>query len=67
MGEKIIYHKVTKADCMEVATDIERERMANTTDMGLLRELAQRWCEKNGYILTYYLGNDCWDSFIKRG
>ena len=57
------YHKVTKNDCLSVATDIEKMRLANITDIELLKELADRWGNKNGYKITYYIGNNCWDSF----
>lgn len=57
------YHKVTKDDCLSVATSEEHNRLLCITDMDLLIKLANRWGEGRGYKIGYYIGNDCWDSF----
>lgn len=57
-----MYHKVTFQDCLEAATKAEAERLKNILDISLLKELALKWCEMNGYKLGGYLGHDCWDA-----
>ena len=62
-----MYHKITQDDCMSVATDAEKRRLMFITPMDLMLELANRWCDKNGYKLCGYLGRSnkdgmCWDA-----
>ena len=62
-----MYHKVTKADYLSVATEEERYRLANICDVKLEKTLALRWCEFNSYNLWGYLGHGCWDATTKGG
>ena len=61
------YHKVTKADCLTVATPDVKARLGVISDMDILKSLATIWCAINGYKLGGYLGNDCWDATKKAG
>ena len=61
------YHKVTRADCLSVATKEEALHLSVIKDMPLLKQLAQRWCTLNNYTLYGYLGTqekagECWDA-----
>lgn len=55
------YHKVTRDDCVSVATPDDKARLDVISDFYLLKALALRWCSANGYKLGGYLGNWCWD------
>lgn len=57
-----MYHKITEDDCLSVATKIEKDRLSNILDFALLKTLARRWCDNNGFTLGGYLGHSCWDS-----
>lgn len=50
------YHRITRNDCVTVASTAEVLVLQHITPMDLLRELAQRWCTKHGYKLGGYLG-----------
>lgn len=56
------YHKVTRGDCLSVATREERAKLDFISPMDLLLRLARRWCRANGYRLGGYLGSWCWDA-----
>ena len=56
------YHKITLQDCLLIATPKEKVRLSMIRDMGLLKKLAQNWCDYNGYKLGGYLGNEKWDA-----
>lgn len=56
------YHRITRTDCLSVATEKETQRLEYITDFGLLEHLAGRWCKKFGYRLGNYLGNGRWDA-----
>ena len=58
------YHKVNLQDCLSVASPTEKIRLSMISDMALLKALAKKWCDKNGYKLGGYLGNDKWDASI---
>ena len=58
-----MYHKLTKDDCLSVATTEERDKLNYITDIFLLKELAERWCKKNKRELGGYLGNNKWDTW----
>ena len=62
-----MYHKVTKADYLSVATKDEKLRLANINDVGLKKTLALRWCDVNSYNLWGYLGRGCWDATKAEG
>ena len=49
-------------DYIKVATEEEKIRYTNITDVYLEKELAQRWCDVNRYKLGGYLGNGRWDA-----
>lgn len=57
------YHKITLQDCLMTATPKEKLRLSMISDLKLLKQLAQNWCDYNGYKLGGYLGNDKWDSW----
>ena len=56
------YHKITRQDCLSVATPEEKGRLGSITDHALLKELAGYWCAATGYKLGGYLGNDNWEA-----
>ena len=56
------YHKVIEDDCLSVATEDERDRLAHITDFELYKALAKRWCDRHSYKLGGYLGSLCWDA-----
>ena len=56
------YHKVTRSDCLSVATKDVANKLKLITDFTILKALAAIWCAMNGYKLGGYLGNDCWDA-----
>ncbi len=60
------YHKITKTDCLSVATKDERLRLDMITDISLLKRLAKKWCDDKGFRLGGYLGNNCWDATSAR-
>ena len=58
------YHRVTRNDCVSVADYADAHKLDFITDMSLLRKLANRWCDINGYKLGGYLGgkDNAWDA-----
>ena len=58
----MLYHRVNKVNCLEVATISERVRLGTITDFTLLTDLAKLWCNKNGYAIGGYLGSLNWDA-----
>lgn len=56
------YHKVTKQDCLSVATKKEKVRLSQISDLALMKALANLWCSQNSYKLGGYLGKDSWDA-----
>lgn len=62
MGGQFIYHKVTRLDCLGVATREEKQRLNYIDDITLLKTLALKWCNKNGFKLGGYLGDSKWDA-----
>lgn len=59
------YHKVDLQNCLSVASSTEKVKLSMITDMALLKALAKKWCNKNGYKLGGYLGNNKWDASRK--
>ncbi len=58
----MMYHKIVLEDCLSVATAEEMFRLSHITDLALVKKLANKWCDKNGYRLGGYLGSDAWDA-----
>lgn len=56
------YHRITLQDCLSVASPIEKVKLTQISDLGLLGHLAKIWCGVNGYKLGGYLGNEKWDA-----
>ncbi len=56
------YHKVNEQDCLLMATPKEQTGLSMIRDVGLLKELAEDWCEMKGYRLGGYLGAVKWDA-----
>lgn len=56
-----MHRTISRQDCLDVATLKERSRLAQITDITLLKQLALRWCKSYGYKLGGYTGNDSWD------
>lgn len=59
------YHKITRADCLSVATADEKARLDMITDYPLLHKLAMRWGDKHGYRVWGDAGGDCYDATSK--
>ena len=67
MNEGEFYHRVTYADCIGIADQIEKTKLKYITDFHLLHELAHRWCNHYGYRLGGHLGNWSWEPISAQG
>ena len=61
----VSYHKITRDDCLTVATSEVKAKLDSITNIHILKALAVIWCEMNGYNLGRYISNNCWDATSK--
>ena len=59
---EMIYHTVTLDDCLSIAGKKDKLRLLMIRDLDLLKRLALKWCDQNGYKLGNYIGKDRWDA-----
>lgn len=56
------HYIITMQDLLKTATPKEKVRLSMICDIKLEKQLAQNWCDYNGYKLGGYLGNSKWDA-----